>query len=181
MKKKLTGAEWLSVIQELADVLPPDKQRRVTVIGGVAMILEYGAKRTTDDMDVIILRPDIAEEVQEAALRVTAFGLDAGWLNQRAVEANLIRHPYSADDHVVFANDSLVIAVPSPEHMLAMKLAAYRREKDIRDARLLVDRLRRGGLTEMEDIWTAVGGLVPVAKQATARYNLLDLWDRYFP
>ena len=65
--------------------------------------------------------------------------------------------------------------------MLAMKLVAYRREKDIRDAKLLVDRLRLRGLTDVEDVWTFVGGLVPVVKQARARYNLLELWDRHFP
>ena len=100
---------------------------------------------------------------------------------EKAVEANLIRHPHSADDHVVFVTDSLVVSVPSPEHMLAMKLTAYRRAKDVRDARLLVAVLRRRGMTDVEDVWTAAGGFVPVAKQATARYNLLDLWDRYFP
>ena len=181
MKRQLTRADWLAVIEGLSRALPAGRQRRVTVIGGVAMILGYGAHRTTDDMDVI-MAPDVAPEVYEAALQVSEdFDLEADWLNQKAVEANLIRHPHAEADRVVFSTRTLLLRVPPPERMLAMKLVAYRRPKDVRDARLLTDVLRDRGMTDVEDVWTATGGFVPVAKQAAARYNLLDLWDRYFP
>ena len=85
----------MAVIEGLSRALPAGRQRRVTVIGGVAMILGYGAHRTTDDMDVI-MAPDVAPEVYEAALQVSEdFDLEADWLNQKAVEANLIRHPHA--------------------------------------------------------------------------------------
>jgi hypothetical protein len=181
MKRQLTRADWLAIIEGLSRALPAGRQRRVTIIGGVAMILCYGAHRTTDDMDVI-MDPDVAPDVYEAAVQVgEEFELETDWLNQKAVEANLIRHPHAEADRVVFSTRTLLLRVPPPEHMLAMKLVAYRRPKDVRDARLLADILRRRGVVDVEDVWTTVGGFVPVAKQATARYNLLDLWDRYFP
>ena len=81
-------------------------------------------------------------------------------------------------DKEVFAVGPLVLEAPPVEHMLAMKLTAYRRHKDVDDALLLLRRMERSGLSDVEDVWTIVGGFVPIAKRAIARYNLDDLWER---
>jgi hypothetical protein len=40
------------VLRRLAERLPPTSQRRVTIIGGVAIALAYGSRRTTKDSEV---------------------------------------------------------------------------------------------------------------------------------
>lgn len=177
MKRKRSAAEWILILTRLSDMLSPDHQRHVTVIGGAAMILGYGAHRMTDDVDVV-MAPDVAEEVIPAAEAIAAeFDLDPTWLNQQAMTASLIVRPKLVDKKV-FATRSLLLEAPPIEHMLAMKITAYRSHKDWEDAALLLKRMERAGLSSVEDVWTVVGGFVPVAKRMTSRYNLEDLWDR---
>lgn len=177
MKRKRDAVEWLVILERLSDVLSPDHQRHVTLIGGAAMLLGYGAQRMTDDVDAI-MTPDVAAEVLPAAVSIAGeFGLDPEWLNQRAISASLVVPPPLLDK-TLFATRSLVLEAPPIEHMLAMKVTAYRSHKDWDDAALLLKRLERSGLCDAEDVWSLIGGFVPVAKRATARYNLLDLWDR---
>lgn len=177
MKRKRSAAEWIAILSRLAEVLPQDHEHRVTVIGGAAMILGYGAQRMTDDVDAV-MSPDVAADVIPAAVAIAPeFGLEANWLNEQAMTASLIVRPRIVEK-TVFASHSLVLEAPPVEHMLAMKLTAYRRHKDLEDASLLLKRMERSGLSSEEDVWTVVGGLVPVAKRPFARYNLGDLWER---
>ena len=177
MKRKRSAAEWVTILHRLAEVLPQDHQHHVTVIGGAAMILGYGAQRMTDDVDAV-MTPDVAAEVIPAAVTIAPeFGLDPQWLNQQAMEASLIVAPKLLD-RTIFATRSLVLEAPPVEHMLAMKLVAYRRHKDWEDAAILLARMERAGLSNVEDVWTFVGGFVPVAKRMVAKYNLEELWDR---
>jgi len=158
-------------------VLPQDHQQHVTVIGGAAMILGYGALRMTDDVDAV-MSPAVASTVLPAAAAIAPeFQLDPQWLNQQAVEALLIVPPKLVDK-TVFATPSLVLETPPAVHMLAMKLVANRSHKDWDDAALLLKRMERSGLSTEDDVWTFVGGFVPVAKRVAARYNLSDLWER---
>lgn len=158
----------------LADELTPGRQRRVTLIGGVAMALGYRSRRTTRDADAIIEAADAAELLAAADRIAPAFQLDPGWLNQKAAEAGLIKLP--VPDAVVLETPTLVLEVPSAERMLAMKLARSAGDSDLDDARLLLQDLRRG-YADVEALWAVLGGLVPVAQQATTRYNLLKQWE----
>jgi hypothetical protein len=143
------------------------------VIGGVAMALAFDARRTTKDADVI-LAEDIAGDVLQAAAEVAAeFGLPADWMNQKAVEASLVIPPRSPG-RIVFSSPTLVLAAAPIEHLLAMKLAAFRDDTDIKDATLLLGRL---SFSDVEEVWSLVGGLVPVAKRDRARQNLDALWE----
>ena len=177
MKRKRSAAEWLVILKRLSDVLPQDHAQHVTVIGGAAMILGYGAHRMTDDVDAV-MTPAVAASVLPAAAAIAPeFELDPQWLNQQAMAALLIVPPRMVDK-TVFATRSLVLEAPPVEHMLAMKLVAYRRHKDWEDAELLLKRMKRSGVSTAEDVWTFIGGFVPVAKRPAARYNLDELWDR---
>lgn len=179
MKRKRSVAEWVVILHRLAEVLPPGGPRHVTVIGGAAMILGYGARRMTDDVDVV-MTDEVAADVLPAAMAIAPeFGLDPQWLNQQAIEASLIVRP-KINDKTVFASKSLVLEAPPVEHMLAMKLVANRRHKDWDDAALLLKRMVQRGLSSEDDVWTFIGGFVPVAKLRTARYNLSDLWERVY-
>jgi hypothetical protein len=173
MTPQLGPEEWSKVFDRLARELPPTGQRRVTLIGGVAMALGYKSRRTTGDADVI-LAPEITQEVLAAAERIAAeFSLPSDWMNQKAVEAKLIRPPVEPG-RPVFETSSLVLEVPAPEYMLAMKVARYAGDTDIADAKILLQLLH---LDDAEDVWTRIGGLVPVAKQSVARDNLQALWE----
>ena len=162
------------VMHRLAGELRPGRQRRMTLIGGVAMALGYRSRRTTTDADAIIAPAD-AEEILAAAARIAPdFQLDAGWLNQKAIEAGKILAP--RPETVVLETPTLVLEVPSCEAMLAMKLARGACNSDLDDARLLLHDLRRR-YADVEALWTVLGGLVPVAQLANTRYNLLKQWE----
>jgi Nucleotidyltransferase of unknown function (DUF6036) len=177
VKRKRSAAEWVVILNRLAEALPQDHLHRVTVIGGAAMILGYGARRMTDDVDAV-MTPEVAAEVIPVAMAIAPeFNLDPQWLNQQAMAAALILAPKSVD-RTVFATRSLVLEAPPVEHMLAMKITAYRSYKDWDDAALLLKRMERSGLSSVEDVWNVIGGFVPVAKRMDAQYNLDDLWDR---
>jgi hypothetical protein len=131
--RTLDPADWTRVMLRLATELSPDRQRRVTLIGGVAMALGYRSRRTTTDADAI-MAPGDTEEILSAAKRIAPdFQLDAGWLNQKAFEAGLIKKPEA--ERIVFETPTLVLEVPSPESMLAMKLARSAGDTDLDDAR----------------------------------------------
>jgi len=161
-------------MRRLAAELSPDRQRRVTLIGGVAMALGYRSRRTTNDADAIIA-PDDAPEVLAAAARIAPdFDLPDGWLNQKAIEAGKVL-PHTPDI-VVLSTPSLVLEVPSAERMLAMKLARGATDSDLLDARVLLQALRQR-YTDVEDVWTLIGGFVSLAQRENTRYHLLRQWE----
>ncbi len=170
------ASQWSVVLRRLAERLPPTSQRRVTIIGGVALALAYGSRRTTKDADVI-MAADVAAEVLPAAATIAGeFALPADWMNQRAVEANLIMPP-SGPGEPVLATASVLFDVPSTEHLLGMKLARFAGDTDIEDASLLLRKLRAARFEDVGDVWSFVGGLVPLAKRGQARHNLEVLWE----
>lgn len=176
MSRKLGEDEWLEVLNRLAQVLPPDHQRHVTVIGGVAMALAYGSRRTTEDADVI-MPPEVAAEVLPAAEKLAPeFGLPSHWMNQKAVEAGYASAPPEGG-RVVLSTPSLVLEVPSTERLLGMKLARFAGDTDIEDAKILAMKLRNAGRSTAEDVWDVVGGTVPMASRGRARHNLENLWE----
>ncbi len=106
------------------------------VVGGAAIALTLGVRRITRDVDAVF-RP--AVEVREEAERLAAErGLPRDWLDSAA----LAFAPNVPDtDAVSLDIPGLSVSVASPEHLLAMKLAAARPGRDIDDLVLLFDRL----------------------------------------
>jgi hypothetical protein len=170
--KQLNADEWRAVLRRLADKLPHDRTWHVTVIGGVAMALAYGARRTTQDADVVATPPEVFEAARAVA---PEFGLASDWMNAKAEAAGYVVASAAEDTQVVFSGPSLEVHVPSVAHMLAMKVARFAGGTDIEDAKLLLSKLKH--FDNVEDVWTHIGGLVPVAKQAQARHNLENLWE----
>jgi hypothetical protein len=103
------------------------------------------------------------------------FGLPDDWLNQKAVEADKIVIP-QPPGRTVFETATLALEVPSLEHMLAMKVARFAGDTDIGDATILLQNMRLR-FSDVEDVWTQIGGFVPVAKRDAAHYYLLKLWE----
>jgi len=167
-------------LARLAEAVGPSVSAEITLIGGAAMTLGFGSRRTTQDVDVI-LNPDTRDAILDAAERIRhEFGLPADWLNERAMEAGLlVMAAFDAlESHrsVVLELGSLRFSVPSMTHLAAMKLPAVRGDSDIDDLLLLLDRLKKNGLEDVEMAWATLGGMVPLAEQGKARYNLEKVW-----
>lgn len=102
------------------------------VVGGAAMALAYDGTRVTRDVDALF-EPTGAVR-QAAADMSAAHGLEPDWLND-AVKGFL---PGDAQDtRTVFESEHLLVQVPSPEYLLAMKMHAARDDRDLDDAATL--------------------------------------------
>ena len=96
------------------------------------MALAYDERRLTRDVDAVLVP---APEVRRAAEAVAeVHGLEPDWLNDAA--KGFLPGP---DERpiTVFASESLLVQIPSPEYLLAMKLHASRDEVDLDDAATL--------------------------------------------
>ena len=100
------------------------------IVGGAAMALEFDARRVTVDVDAV-LHP--ATTIKEVAAEIAAErGLPRRWLND-AARAFI---PGGDEDAVMLDLPGIAVAVASPRHLLAMKLAAFR-PGDMSDLELL--------------------------------------------
>jgi hypothetical protein len=171
--KSLGADEWRAVLRRVSERLPHARTWHVTMIGGVAMALGFGGRRTTTDADVI----DTAPEVFDAARAVAAeFGLSPEWMNRKAEECGYVVASAATDEgKVIFEAPSLEVWAPSTAHMLAMKVARFAGDTDVEDAKVLLDLLDH--FADVEGLWTYIGGLVPLAYQDQARHNLSTLWE----
>ena len=147
-------ANIIEAFEELSRVLARRGiQARLFVVGGAAIVLAYGQRRMTRDVDAIF-EPKAA--VYAAAREVGASrGLPDDWLND-AVKG--FAPGPDPNQRVVFRTENLEVAVASPEYLLAMKLLASRADQDVDDIRLLYSQL---GYTTAEEG--------------------MDLIDRYYP
>lgn len=111
-------------------------QAQLFVVGGAAMALAYDRHRSTRDVDALFIpAPAVRAAVEEIG---ATHGLEPDWLNDAA--KGFLPGP---DQHpqTVFESESLLVQVPSPEYLLAMKLHASRGERDLDDAATLFNRL----------------------------------------
>jgi hypothetical protein len=144
----------LDAFGELSNVLRQRNiEARVFVVGGAAMVLAYGQRRMTRDVDAIF-EPKAA--IYAAAREVAQLkDLPDDWLNDAAKGFAPGADP---DQRVVFRAENLEVDVASPEYLLVMKLLASRADQDVEDIQLLYSLL---GFT------TAKEGM--------------DLIERYYP
>jgi hypothetical protein len=70
----------------------------------------------------------------------------------------------------------LALEVPPTEHLLGMKLAAFRDDTDIEDATTLLKALGPR-FSDPEGVWDVVGGFVPERERDKARESLHTLWE----
>ncbi len=141
------------------------------VVGGAALVAGYGARRTTRDVDAVVIPPESAALARDLA-RVIARELEwpADWLNDAAKA--YVQHPLPGA--TLFEGRALVVRMPVTEQLLAMKLSAWRDDVDVADARLL---LQRCVASTREDLWQRVVRHVLPGRELKARYALDDLWD----
>ena len=163
MSPLLGRSELLALLDELAERLARRGVRAaVYVVGGAAMALEFDDRRSTRDIDSVILEghgPLIEEVRSIARLR----GLPSTWLNDQAS-----RYVASGDDpgrQVVFDHPSLSVAAASAERLLAMKLVAAR-ASDVADIAALLSLIGITTVAEAELVLTEAFADRPLSNRA---------------
>ncbi|MGF1648090.1 MAG: DUF6036 family nucleotidyltransferase [Kineosporiaceae bacterium] len=111
------------------------------MVGGAAIALAFDHRRVTRDVNAAF-RP--ADAVREEASRLAEQrGLPGDWLSSAALA---FAPPGHDEDAVALDLPGLAVSVASPEHLLAMKLAAGR-ERDLTDLVVLFEAI---GITRPE-------------------------------
>jgi hypothetical protein len=168
---RLGRADITRALQSLASELGTRAQPfEVAIVGGAALVLLYGARETTKDVDGFLVGGGEAIDLRTASRTVAAkLGLPDDWLNDAAKG---YVHGLAMGE-LLLATPSLVVHALAPEQLLAMKLSAWRDDLDIEDARLLLSKLRG----DRESIWEAVQRHVVPGRELKAQYAFLDLWE----
>jgi hypothetical protein len=141
----------------------------IMVIGGAAIVMLFGARESTKDVDAYFLTPE-ASIIREAAAQVALnLGLPNDWLND-AAKGYVVE--VTAGD-VLHETPHLIVRAASFSQLLAMKLAAWRDVVDRDDAKLLLSTLQGSA----EEVWQGVRALVPPHLVDKASYAFEDLWE----
>jgi hypothetical protein len=144
---------------------------RLLVVGGGAMVLGFGARESTRDLDVAILAPaDSNAAVRAIADTVGAErGWPARWLND-AAKGFLTTISVGTS---VFTSPGIEAVIPRPEQLLGMKLCAWRDDLDIADAARLLSEVHG----DQNEVWRAVEPFLVPGQELKAKYAFLDLWE----
>jgi predicted nucleotidyltransferase len=148
---------------------------QLTLVGGAAMVLRFGARLSTRDVDAIILFPPEAKIVREWARQVAEENdWPEDWLNDGA-KGYLVG--ISMGD-VLFQAPGIEVRAPSLEQLLAMKLSAWRDDLDISDARRLLQEVAKN--RKRDEVWKSVEPYLVKGDELTAQYAFLDLWETLY-
>ena len=140
------------------------------MVGGAAMVLAYDARVATRDVDAVILSPRETRNVRVLVERVAhEQNLPIEWLNDGA-KGYLVGQSQGI---TIFSSAGIVVYMPAVAQMLAMKLAAWRDDVDIADARLLLNELS----SDQNSVWALVEPYVLSHHKLKARYAFDDLWE----
>jgi hypothetical protein len=158
-------------LKALADELSPSAPPlELLVVGGAALVLLYGARETTKDVDAFSTTPAGATSLRAASHRVAErLSLPADWLNDGAKG---YVHGLALGK-VLLTTPSLVVRTLAPQQLLAMKLSAWRDDVDIDDARLLLANLG----PDREAAWRSIVPHLVPGRELKAQYAFDDLWE----
>lgn len=148
----------------------------ICIVGGSAMILAYGSRNSTRDIDALMIAPS---EVRAAAARVAEeHGLPENWLND-GVKGFSSSHATEAREIIGFSQ--LRVLTPPPEYILSMKCIAARvglDSHDREDARFLIHHL---GLPNAAAVLEVVERYYPRARiPAKTQYFVQEICDELF-
>jgi len=169
--ERLTKEAIRRALEALAAALPPGAApRELWVVGGAALVLLYGARETTRDVDAFTLDNAASPELRAAAASVAMkLGLPEDWLNDGAKG---YLHGL-APGELLFSAPGLVVRSVAAEQLLAMKLSAWRDDLDVSDARLLLSKLPG----DRASVWRQVEPYLVPGRQLKAQYAFDDLWE----
>ena len=147
---KFGGSEVRALLQDLGERLfAKGVSATIYIIGGAAMALEFDTRRVTADIDAIFEPSTTVQD--EAEAMAAERGLPHNWLNASA----LPWVPGDDEDAVKLDLPGIAVAVASPAHLMAMKMAAAR-PRDLTDLELLFQTL---GITSAEEAADLVLGI----------------------
>ena len=166
----LSASDIRKAFDALSEELANDNEyAEIVVAGGAALVLLFGARDSTKDVDALFLRPQAAI-VRNAAARVAdRLRLPSDWLNDGA-KGYFVG---ISSGEILHASPSLSVRAASVEQLLAMKLGAWRDAVDRGDARILLSHLHGS----KEEVWSRVEKFVSPTEQDKASYAFEDLWD----
>lgn len=126
-----------SALRELANTLNERRiSAKVYLVGGAVMVLAFGARMTTEDVDGSAYpEEDVLEVVGEIAARR---GLPNDWLNTHS--KGFLPNAKDPDWCPLVNVGGIEIVTADERTMLAMKLRASRGARDARDIEFLLDR-----------------------------------------
>ncbi len=147
-----------------------DIRCELAVVGGAALVLLYGAREATKDVDVLFLGQVERSVVRNAVGRVaSALDLPEDWLNDAAKG---YVHGLALGE-VLLDEPGLRVSALAERQLLAMKLSAWRDDIDIDDARLLLAEL----VGDREVVWSLIESHVVPGRELKARLAFDDLWE----
>lgn len=166
----LTREDILRALEALAQELPSSSPTEIFIGGGAALVLLYGAREATKDVDAFVLISSDPPAVRAAARRVAdSMALPEDWLNEGAKGYLQGLSP----GETLFQGLTLTVRSVAPQQLLAMKLSAWRDDVDIADARLLLSKLPG----DRQRVWSLVEPHIVPGRELKARYAFDDLWD----
>jgi hypothetical protein len=157
MPPKFTKETLLQLLGALNEQLKrKDITAEICIVGGAAMIIAFGSRESTEDIDALLLKPS---SVREAIRQVAENkGLPENWLNDGA-------KGFASGEQTEMTEllnlSHLRVISPSPEYILAMKCIAARTgldKGDKADAKFLVNHL---GLKSTEQVLRVVEKFYP--------------------
>jgi len=131
----------LKLFHELGDELADEESyATINVCGGAAMAIAYNNLKSSEDIDAVLTDFDSRDKFNECVKRVgERNNLPDGWLNEDVkVFVNSMRE-HCFKDFGEFG--TLSVRIVSEEQLLAMKLLAARKHKDLFDAAALAKSL----------------------------------------
>jgi len=134
----------------------------VVLVGGAAMILHYGAQRTTRDVDVLVTNGDRAELWRAVRAVAHEHGLPDDWITD-AVKGFADILPSDFAERLVRLDlraERLRVHVIGLPELVAMKIVALR-EQDMEDLDLLMPRLSEQDRRVITDIMRRLGRIRP--------------------
>jgi len=135
------------------------------VVGGAAMALAYNTRRSTRDVDGVFEPKLIVYEVaDEVGAR---HGLAPGWLNDGV--KGLLPGP-DPDARELLELPGLRVSVPSPQYLLALKVAAARVDRDADDIRVLAAEC---GLTTAREVLDLTEQVIGAARPLVPKVQYL--------
>lgn len=172
----ISREEILSAFGRLGALAHERNERiELALIGGAAMMLAFGARPTTRDVDAVALPPSDAGMIRRLASIVgEELDLPEDWLNDGAKG---FLHGLDLGPEV-FTAPGITVRRCSSAQMLAMKLGAMRDDQDIMDARRLIEDVR--GQRNAEAVWQEVAPFITPHRELKASYAFQDLWEQMY-
>jgi hypothetical protein len=145
----------------------------ICIVGGAAMVLGFGSRTSTQDIDALVISPStIREAIQRVA---NAAAIPNSWLNDGA-KGFASSTPVELKELLKLSN--LRIVMPPPDYILAMKCISARvglDEHDKEDARFLIKHL---GLKNVEEVLEIVARYYLASRiPAKTQYFVREICD----